>query len=301
MTTTANGNGQAGLVNSATGAAGALAGWAIASIGKQLNSSEAHSSIAATAAPTLAPPAFPSTNGGSPSSTPNASPRLSFDNPASFGATSTASTSRMSSIGVKKAVKPTIKPASSTGMKLGGVKPKTQPSVADAVAGEWDDDGVENAWGTEDLIDVNADDDDWAAFESAPVPEIVVPPPQSYYVKPAQIASGNGPSAAVTSPPKAKPVKSPVPASTPHMSPKAIASPAPSITATMAKPSPVPSASASFDGWGEEEDRSATASPAMSSQQPSLANMSKEEKDKEMARRREERKAVSILFQICGV
>jgi hypothetical protein len=66
-------------------------------------------------------------------------------------------------------------------MKL---KPKVAAPPVESLADEWDDGGAANAWGTDDLIDVNADTDDWAAFESAPVPEIVVPPPQSYYLKP---------------------------------------------------------------------------------------------------------------------
>lgn len=51
---------------------------------------------------------------------------------------------------------------SGSGMKLGANKgpKKAALSVADSVANEWEDGGVEDAWG-DDLIDVNADEDDW--------------------------------------------------------------------------------------------------------------------------------------------
>jgi SCY1-like protein 1 len=167
-------------------------------------------------------------------------------------------------------------------MKLGGVKPKTvKASLADTLADEWndEDDGeVENAWGNEDLIDVNADEDDWAAFESAPVPEIVAAPEQSYYVKPTPAPTAKpAPIPAV----RAAPVVRAPAARTPVLAPK-IQTPAPTA-------SPV---TAGNDEW-DVDNRSATASPAGTAAQPSLAGMSKEEKDKEMARRREERKAVS--------
>jgi SCY1-like protein 1 len=54
-------------------------------------------------------------------------------------------------------------------MKLGGAKAKgksTTNSALDEVMGDWDDEGPENAWGTDDLIDVNADDDDWGKSET---------------------------------------------------------------------------------------------------------------------------------------
>lgn len=54
-------------------------------------------------------------------------------------------------------------------LKLGANKHKTKvPSLADALAAEADKDAGSNAWGSDDLMDVNADEDDWNAFESAP-------------------------------------------------------------------------------------------------------------------------------------
>lgn len=227
-----------------------------------------------SAAPTLAPPSFAS-NASSAVASPAASPRLSSDS-FTFGSTSTKP-----SINVKKAA-PRATPSLSAGMKLGATKAKApSSSLADTLAGEWDDaddGGVENAWGTDDLIDVNADEDDWAAFESAPVPEIVVPPAQSYYVKPP--AQTNGTRAA---PPTA-------PAPTPRVAQAATKAP-PVLAPIAVKPSPAPSQTATIasnDDWGDVDAPAKSSTP-----QPSMAGMSKEEKDKEMARRREERKAVS--------
>jgi len=288
-TATAHGAGQAGLVNSAAGAAGALAGWAMSSLGKQLASTEVHSSMSVTSASSLAPPSINS-NGASPASTQATSPRLSTDSGSFFSAPAFASTSKASSIGVRKAAPPVRQPP---GMKLGGAKPETNasPSLADAVAGGWEDaDEVATAWGTNDLIDVNADHDDWAGFESAPVPEIVVPPPQSYYVKSPQL---NGKTSSSRSTPQpSPPKKSPVPRSTATFPtiPKPTAS-SPLSRSTPSVPSPP-----RFDEWADaEETLPGGAAGTKDSTQPSLAGMSKEEKDKEMARRREERKAVSEI------
>ena len=54
-----------------------------------------------------------------------------------------------------------------TANKAGGVKGKTANTALEEVMGDWDDEGVENAWGTDDLIDVNADEDDWGEFSLA--------------------------------------------------------------------------------------------------------------------------------------
>ena len=129
------------------------------------------------------------------------------------------------------------------------------------------------------MIDVNADTDDWAAFESAPVPEIVVPPPQSYYVK---APSSNGTATATNQ--AAKSTASSVKLA-PVVSPKPISKPV-----VPAAPAPAPAS----DGWDEVEEPAQSAPtppPASSTPTPSLANMNKEEKELEMARRREERKA----------
>jgi SCY1-like protein 1 len=222
----------AGMVTSAAGAAGSLAGWAFSSLGKHLQSGEANSAMTAAPAPDAPSPAF----------TP------SFASPAASRRESAESVPRPSASRLNSASRP--KPQGH-GMKLAHTKPKT--NLMDELAAELDDDEVANAWGTDDLMDVNADADDWTAFESA-APVVEAPPPQSYYVSP---------------PKKAEPLPAPKPVK---------AKPPPAKPAP-AKPAPPPVASPVSEG-------SKPATP-----QPSLAGMSKEEKEKEMARRREERKA----------
>ena len=145
-TSQANGvGGQAGLVNSATGAAGALAGWAIASLGKQLQSSEVHSSLSAQ--PGL--------------SAPVAAPRPSSDSVSSFSSAGpSTSTYKITPAPAPVRAKP------QTGMRLGATKaaPLGGSSLVDSLAGEFEEDGdeVAKAWGTDDLMDVNADEDDWS-------------------------------------------------------------------------------------------------------------------------------------------
>ncbi|KAK8853130.1 hypothetical protein IAR55_003831 [Kwoniella newhampshirensis] len=285
-TSAANGTGQAGLVNSATGAAGALAGWAIASLGKQLAQTEMHSSMSASASSNLAPPSTTST-----STSPAASPRPSSDGSSFFGTSPT--TPGPSVPKAKSASKPsTLGPYSSTGLKLGGKKPAATPSnLADVVAGEWEEEDGGNAWGMDDLIDVNADQDDWSAFESAPVPEIVVPPPQSYYVRSPPKTNGSSTQQAAPASSSRGANPNPTPVSTfAHVKSPLV----PASTSTNKSPSP---SVAATDDWGDVDDTtsSAKASPqkaaATAAAAPSLAGLSKEEKEKEMARRREERKA----------
>lgn len=287
-----NGNGAAGapasgggtaLVSSAAGAAGSLAGWAFSSLSKQLATTEANSTM--TAAPAQVQALTPSANTPDTSRRPSAdSVTASFSRPApsplvsSFGQSSSGGARTSAS-------KPAVH-----GMKLGGGPKKTQHSafadIADEVAGEWDDDDeVANAWGNDDLMDVNADNDDWselcapravtdnptAAFESAPAPEIAVPPPRSYYVTPA--------------PPKPTPKAAPAPKV--HAPTPVKVKPTPTTTA----PAPTPAAAAAPSSVASPRSSISESSKPASPAPPSLASMSKEEKDKEMARRREERKA----------
>jgi SCY1-like protein 1 len=135
------------LVNSATGAAGALAGWAIASLGKQLPVSE-HSAISATPAQVQQPLYAQQSSSDSFQSASNLPSR-----------SNTPSQSRV--------------PARKMGaMQLGGAsggrasvhKPGMSTALVDELAGEFEEDGdeVANAWGSSDLMDVNADGDDWS-------------------------------------------------------------------------------------------------------------------------------------------
>lgn len=146
------------LVNSATGAAGALAGWAIASLGKQLPVSEAHSTISATPAQVQQPlyaqqnssDIFQSTSGvPSRSNTPS---QASGPPPIrKMGAMQLGGTTG--------------------GARAGVHKPGMSTSLVDELAGEFEEDGdeVANAWGSNDLMDVNADGDDWSESRCLPV------------------------------------------------------------------------------------------------------------------------------------
>lgn len=164
-TTLQNGQaGQGGLVNSATGAAGALAGWAIASLGKQLPQSQAHSAMSVTA------PSQAMAQLTDASLTSRAGPH---SNGYAISPASSPSIPAQSSFGGASRPLPGASARATGGMKLGGsglgagktLHRAAGPTLEDVLAGEDDDDNgaAANAWGDDDLIDVNADDDDWSA------------------------------------------------------------------------------------------------------------------------------------------
>ncbi|RXK37790.1 SCY1 protein kinase [Tremella mesenterica] len=301
---------QAGLVNSAAGAAGALAGWAIASLGKQLSSNEQHSSLSASSGATLAPPSSSVTPNGSSFSTPATSPRLSTDS-GIFDRRST--TTKLPGV---KVAPPVVRSnlgvgGSGLGMKLGGGKKMKDGGLEEVLADEWDDgDGsVENAWG-DDLIDVNADADDWAAFESAPQ-TVEVPPPQSYYITPAT------PSKPTTTTTKPSLQTSPPKLPNPPSSVKVTTSIQSNLNPTSSQSKSINTSKTSTPIQSDAKTHSDSKMPSNTKTQlpiqmnqpqrdvkspistvneddsshTNLATMSKEEKEKEMSRRREERKA----------
>lgn len=154
-----NGAGGASLVNSATGAAGALAGWAIASLGKQLPVSEVHTAISATPAQVQQPLSVQRNSSDI------------FQSNAQLGGRASASSSR--SVTPSQATR--LPPARKAGgMQLGGSASHVRAagnaagstSLVDTLAGEFEEDGdeVANAWGSNDLMDVNADADDWSKY-----------------------------------------------------------------------------------------------------------------------------------------
>ncbi|KAE9408578.1 ARM repeat-containing protein [Gymnopus androsaceus JB14] len=235
---------QGTLVTSAAGAAAGLAGWAFTSIGKRIcklpwrplpglaliDQPLLHRPIEDTPNSTVSSPAFP-----------------------------TRSTLQSSS--------------RSKGMQLGANK--VPPSVAAAALAERlaEEAAVEeesNPWGDDDLMDVNADEGDWSAFETAPPPSLEVP------------------TLAVLAP-------KPVPASTrPGFNGNAIAaSRTPSKASSTFSPPP------STNDWDTPDD--GWDAPNKSSSPPvalaSTANMTKEEKAAEMARRKEERKQRIALLK----
>ncbi|KIM19636.1 hypothetical protein M408DRAFT_196263 [Serendipita vermifera MAFF 305830] len=184
------------------------------------------------------------------------------------------------------------------------------------VADAWDDDDqatpaeVDEAGG--DLMDVNADEDDWTAFESAPTGS--APPADTAAAawgaalqSPASITVSENPwqesADDLASAFNAQPTYPSLSTSS-TLQPKTTSSRLGSSGKSTPSMSAVPStwqspitspkvANADADDWGNvvavEDVRSAAASPPPAS--ASMAGMSKEEKAAEMARRREERKA----------
>jgi SCY1-like protein 1 len=233
------------VISSAGGAAGALAGWAFASINKQLATSDLQTEMATS--PPL-PGAFSPAN-------PIARPSSTSSAPA-----------------VPSASRPKGTPSSS-GMKLssgsrtlgGGVK----KSALDDILG--DEDGIADAWGDDaeiggDLIDVNDDADDWGGFEEAPTPLYPTPAAPLPTSRQAAVPAARSPW---------DDLAPPVPIQT-----------KPSNGA-VAKPKVKPSSAVLVSLPAV----TAPTSPAEPSPQVSLSGLSKEEKEKEMMRRREERKA----------
>nr|VWP01486.1 ESCRT-II complex subunit VPS22 [Ganoderma boninense] len=276
-----NGSSPNALVNSAAGAAGALAGWAISSLSRQIASGTLQTTAASTLGtsierPTSAPAAHVG-NGNT------LAPATTSTGGSKFGAT------RMQSdVGLAQGGTTTSK---GKGMQLGATKlpasaSSSIPDWAEEAAAEVDTSSGTNPWGNDDLMDVNADEDDWSkcaasfvvlkgsihvrvsigAFETA----APAPPAAS---EPTDFGLGNVRSPDLWSAPAPKPPVAPQPRlSTPRVA-SPLASPRPASIARSITPS-------------DSGKADAATSPAAHS----TAGMSKEEKAAEMARRKEERK-----------
>ena len=151
-----NGSSPNALVNSAAGAAGALAGWAISSLGKQLASGTLQSTLGATIdRPTSAPAANAGLNGN----TLSISSTLSLASTAVPPLTPTLSSNALPTRSLTS-------PSKGKGMQLGATKmpsiPGSIPDWAEEAAAEFETSQSTNPWGNDDLMDVNADDDDWS-------------------------------------------------------------------------------------------------------------------------------------------
>ncbi|KAJ7287403.1 armadillo-type protein [Mycena rebaudengoi] len=251
---------QATLVNSAAGAAGALAGWAISSLGKKLATADMQSSITPASGlvidrPTSAP--------------------VPVAGPSSVRPIGSASKSGIST--------PTAK---SKGMQLGAHKLPASVAAAalveqlaeEAAAAETEG----NPWGDDDLMDVNADDDDWSAFETAkPATDFTDSSATNLTVASSSSDPWNmnrGTTVASDDPWGALPVpKSPVPSY---------------ARSTPAPPAASPPVLVEANGWDTvgawEEPSEKKASSTHTA--PSTVTLTKEEKAAEMARRKEERK-----------
>ncbi|KAJ8455906.1 hypothetical protein ONZ45_g18842 [Pleurotus djamor] len=251
---------QATIVSSAAGAAGALAGWAMTSLGKKLVPSDLQSTMSS------------STNGLStqPITRPSSTPvEANVAVPGGFSSQP------------PQPERSTSSPAHGKALRLGG----HQPSSVNAFVAELEKEAsVANAWGSDDLMDVNADQDDWTAFESAPAPVISL-----------EIAADDlgfdtpddpwGNSTQITKP-KPQPPK-------PQPQPKPLAtngssSSRPSSTSRSMSSTGESSAAESWGSFTIQLEGTPKAAPSTPST-PSTP-MSKEDRAAEMARRKEERK-----------
>ncbi|KAG2015871.1 other/SCY1 protein kinase [Coprinopsis cinerea AmutBmut pab1-1] len=231
------------IINSAAGAATTLAGWAITSLGKQLAASDMQTTIDTT-------------------SNPLDSPALTAKPPVPL-ATRPALSQTPSSSSTK------AKP-----LQLGGMKsPNSAFNLGDQLAEEFAASETASSWGG-DLMDVNADDDDWSAFETAQAPPVEAP---STPATPAPVTQLK--------------VKAPRPSSLHRSS-------SPRIPTSARAPSGVTSRSMTPDQawdsqgeWVEAPSAKPSAPPTPSvSSTGSSTPMTKEEKAAEMARRKEERR-----------
>ncbi|KZV89649.1 hypothetical protein EXIGLDRAFT_140013 [Exidia glandulosa HHB12029] len=201
------------------------------------------------------------------------------------------------------------KPSRAKGLQLGASK---QPAslAAQIAAADDDADGaaIEDAWGG-DLMDVTADEGDWTAFESAPLP--AADEDDDGFDNPwaEAAAAAAPPSLSLTQPPKpkAKPKpaahtfasSAPVPAFKPITPPVVHAPVKASAIARVARPAvaspspPKPKNDGWGESWGDNDDADdggippepAEPEPASAATPP----LTKEDKAAEMARRREER------------
>ncbi|KAG5646819.1 hypothetical protein DXG03_002196 [Asterophora parasitica] len=246
---------QATLATTAAGAAGSLAGWALSSLGKTLMNSDLQTTIGVGAGPaalTSAP-------------LPAGSPGNTLSNVSFSDQTMSAAATPLSS--------PPLQLTSRTkGMQLGASKVPSSSTIADKWAEEVaESTSGENPWGNDDLIDVNADEDDWSAFETAPVapPIVVVPKPITTGLGLGTIGKLDG-NARRTNPSLGAPSN-------------------PSSRAPTPASSPPPQTQTGLDSTRK------SLSPAPAT--PNSSDMSKEDRAAEMARRKEERKQRIALLK----
>ncbi|KAF8320793.1 hypothetical protein DL93DRAFT_2073508 [Clavulina sp. PMI_390] len=280
---------QAALVNSAAGAAGALAGWAMSSLGRTLATSDLQTQIAEL-------------------------PSRPQPNPTN-GTTSTLSA---------PAVPVSTRPSTSTtskGMQLGASKQPLSKGGSSSLAAELEREaaaemgGGSDAWAESgDLMDVNADAGDWTDFQTGPSAvemetaweesldqESLEPSPavsRAISPKPVSTTSSAIRTSAVSSP---KPLFSGLAPASPPSKPIVVqraaaigaANPPPPVAPVVIPPqakAPAPASSVP-GGWDNDfDDEAPPATPSAAAPTGSMAGMSKDEKAAEMARRREERK-----------
>ncbi|CDO75531.1 hypothetical protein BN946_scf184871.g12 [Trametes cinnabarina] len=285
------------LVNTAAGAAGALAGWAISSLGKKLAAGDLQTTMASAVGasidrPTSAP--APLGANGMSSLKGNANALFSSTVPpplltSTFSSPTTVPTRSMTTATTGGSSK-------SKGMQLGATKVPTSaassiPDWAEEAAAEIESSQSSNPWGNDDLMDVNADEDDWSeCIRTAPAPA----------AQPSGLGFGSIPAQSKATTPTA-----PDPwgisystksySSSERGSPQATLAPQPSRT-TSSNPRPgasSPLASpqpSSIARSPTPSDNGKAESPALVATSHSTVGLSKEEKAAEMAKRKEERR-----------
>ncbi|KAF9070890.1 ARM repeat-containing protein [Rhodocollybia butyracea] len=145
------------LVTSAAGAAGALAGWAMSSIGKRLAASDMQTTMASSGTPLDRPASAPLVEGSHIGNLRPGALQTSFSEVNTTGSSPVIPT------------RSTLQSNKTKGMQLGASKVPSSVAaalLADQLAEEAaaEEAGIEgsNPWGDDDLMDVNADSDDWS-------------------------------------------------------------------------------------------------------------------------------------------
>ncbi|KAH0832319.1 hypothetical protein J3R83DRAFT_13329 [Lanmaoa asiatica] len=256
---------QASLVNSATGAAGMFAERAMSSLGIKLAPSDLQSSIASTSDRRTSTP--PIRNG-----------------------------SALIGVGAdiqSQTLPPSTGVVHSKGLQLGGSKANAKAAavqLAEQVAAE---EGGNNTWGNNDLMDVNADERDWSAFESTPKADL------GFGASRPSSPRGEdewGAMGALTS-------LSDMATSTLWGSPQPLSrapTPQPQTHTQARKSSGIPNKPTTISPVPSRRPTPISSPPPLPADpEPvpkSTAGMSKEEKANEMARRKEERRLVCVFF-----
>ncbi|PPQ98450.1 hypothetical protein CVT24_004129 [Panaeolus cyanescens] len=250
------------LVTTAAGAAGSLAGWAFSTLGKRMAASDLETPMATTTGPEV-----DRSNSAPPTSLSNHIGEIKRPTFANNLSSSSLPASR----------------STGKGLQLNSSKQNTSVAagiladeILEDVAGSATLEG--NPWGNDDLIDVNADEGDWSAFETAPVNSPSPNIPQT----PFATASFGGTSVSkvnhtprTASPSNIARARSPLSPSGPTSRPKS--------------PPVVQDSWDSGAEWGSTEaPPTQISSPATTGHAPST--LTKEDKALEMARRKEERK-----------
>ncbi|KIM45100.1 hypothetical protein M413DRAFT_441766 [Hebeloma cylindrosporum] len=281
------------LVDSAAGAAGSLAGWAISSLSKKIAMADLQAPINSAAGFAI----DRSTSAPNPSSMSNNIGEISrptFSKPTNSSQTLPGS----------------YEPSKIQAMQLGARQATAKLAfgvLPNELADEIDEDKAwatpsssshlrsdtghlatgHNPWGTDDLIDVNADEDDWSAFESAPVktPAAAVEPIIS------SLSGGTGSSRMAD---RGSQISQATPKQLGNVAMSTQRAQSPALFSGGTKSPPDDLGWDAVDTWESPAEK---VTPPSAYAPPSQAVVSKEEKALEMARRKEERRQRIALLK----